>query len=148
MEERACYIAFTLSSILNIRACTNHDLDVIRPIGERILALNRKIHPDIHVAWWSLMITFNDKLARCPPLRKDASPAFCIWLSRMVLQSVYWRQEKSGSCDISQFESAFSQLVKYREDPPNAVILNLILACAVSFGLRINLTDLHISDNS
>ena len=149
MEERACYIAFTLSSILNIRACTKHDLDAIRPIGERVLALNRETHPDIHVAWWSLMITFNDNPAsNCPPLRKDASPAFCIWLSRMVLQSVYWRQEKSGTCDIYHFGPAFSQLVKYREDPPNAVILNLILACAVSFGLRINLTDLHISDNS
>ena len=148
MEERACYTAFTLASALNIRACIKQDLESIRTIGERVLTLNRETHPDIEVAWWSLLLTFYDRVTDCPPLRKDASAAFCIWLSRMVLQSVYWRQEKSGGCDISYFESGFEQLVKYRKAPPNAAILNLILACAVSFGLRLNPMDLHMSDNS
>ena len=148
MEERACYTAFTLASALNIRACIKQDLESIRTIGERVLTLNHETHPDIEVAWWSLLLTFNDQVIDCPPLREDVSAAFCIRLSRMVLQSVYWRQEKNGGCDISYFEESFEQLVKYRKAPPNAVVLNLILACAVSFGLRLNPMDLHMSDNS
>ena len=148
MEERACYIASTLTSILNIRACMNQDLETIKAIGEQVLALNHRIHPDIWVAWWSLRITFRDRVLNCPPLRKDATPSFCIWLSRMILQSVYWRQLKNGGCDIYYFEGGFEQLVKYREVTPNAVILNLVLACAVSLGLRLGVIDLHISDNS
>ena len=148
MEQRACYTASTLASALNIRACMKHDLESTRAIGERVLTLNHEIHPDIWVAWWSLLITFSDRVTRCPPLPKDPSVAFCIWLSRMVLQSVYWRLEMNGGCDISHFEGGFEQLVKYREAPPNAVILNLVLACAVSLGLRLNPMDLHVSDNS
>ena len=148
MEERACYIAFTLASTLNIRACLKQDLESIVAIGQQVLELNHEIHPDISVAWWSLQLTFDDQIMGCPPLRKDASAAFCIWLSRMILQSVYWRQEKSGRCDISDFERGFEHLVKYRKAFPNAVVLNLILACAVSLGLRLNPMDLHMSDNS
>ena len=148
MEERACYIASTLASILNIRACMNQDLEIVKAIGEQVLALNNEIHPDIWVAWWSLLITFEDRVTGCPPLRGDAPASFCIWLSRMVLQSVYWRQARDGECHISCYEGGFEQLVMYRKVPLNAVILNLLLACAVSLGLRLNLQDLHMSDNS
>ena len=148
MEERACYIGSALASILNTRACVKHDLESVRVIGERVLALNHKVHPDIWVAWWSLLVTFNDRVTDCPTLHGDPSATFCTWLSQMVLQSVYWRQEKCGTYNISCFESSFEQLVKYRKAPPNAVILNLILACAVSLGLRLNLMDIHTSDNS
>ena len=148
MEERACYIAYTLASTLNIRSCMSYDLDTVRSIGERVLTLNHETHPDLRVACWSLMITFNDEITSCPSLRKDASPAFCTWLSQMVLQSVYWRQKKGEICPIPYFESAFSRLVKNRKDPPNSVILNLFLACAVSLDIRLDLMDLHMSDNS
>ena len=148
MEERACYIASTLASVLNIHACLGHDLESMRAIEKRVLTLNHEIHPDIWVAWWSLQITFSDRVLDCPPLRADTPSSFCIWLSRMVLQSVYWRQAKSGRCDISYFEGSFEQLVEYRKAPPNAVILNLVLACAMSLGLRLNLMDIHMSDNS
>ena len=148
MEERACYIASTLASILNIRACINQDLETIKVVGEQVLALNHRIHPDILVAWWSLLITFYDRVTDCPPLREDAPASFCIWLSQMVLQSVYWKQARAGECDISCYEGGFERLVMYRKAPPNAVILNLLLACAVSLGLRLNLQDLHMSDNS
>ena len=148
MEERACYIASTLASTLNIRSCMNHDLETVKAIGEQVLTLNHKIHPDIWVAWWSLSIAFGDRVTDCPPVREDAPVSFCIWLSRMILQSVYWKQAKCGECDISCYEDGFEQLVMYRKAPPNAVILNLVLACAVSLGLRLNPMDLHMSNNS
>ena len=148
MEERASYIAFTLASILNIHTCMKYDLESTGKIKEQVLALNYESHSDIQLAWWSLLITSGENITDCPPLREDASAAFCIWLSRMVLQSVYWKQANSGRCNIAFYEGGFEQLVMYRKTTPNAVVLNLVLACAVSLGLCLNLMDLHVSDNS
>ena len=149
-EERACYIARILTSILNIRACTGHNSRVINDIGRKIFALGwEHKNPDIAMAWWFLTLTFHGEILVCPPLRKDASPAFCVWLSQMILQSVYWRQTRAESrrYSIVWFGQPFEQILTGRK-VPNAVYLNLILACAVSLGLRINISDLHLFNNS
>jgi len=67
----------------------------------------------------------------------------------MILQSIYWRQGKTGNgrYSITSFRQPFKRLWRGRKIP-NAVFLNLILACAVSLGLHLNITDLHMSDNS
>lgn len=67
----------------------------------------------------------------------------------MVLQSVYWRQGKAedGIYNIALLESSFREIVSGRKTP-GAILSNLTLACAVSLGLRLNIIDLHILDNS
>jgi len=149
-EERASHIARILASILNIHACMGYNLEAIRHIGEKIRTLEcGRRDPDVYFAWWFLTLISHEEVLVCPPLRKDASPAFCIWLSQMILQSIYWRQEKTGNgrYSITSFRQPFERLLRGRK-VPNAVFLNLILACAVSLGLHLNITDLHMSDNS
>lgn len=149
-EERAGHVARILASIFNIHACARHNLEAIGYIGKGILTLGwEHKDPDIATAWWFLTLTFHEEILVCPPLRKDASPGFCIWLSKMILQSVYWRQAKakSGRYSIVWFGQPFEQILAGRK-VPNAVYLNLVLACAVSLGLRLNISDLHMSDNS
>ena len=149
-EERAGHIARLLASILNIHACMGYNLAAINDIGKEIFALGwEHKDPDIAMAWWFLTLTFHEEILVCPPLRKDASPAFCVWLSKMILQSVYWRQARaeSGRYSIVWFGQPFEQILAGRK-VPNAVYLNLILACAVSLGLRLNISDIHMSDNS
>lgn len=149
-EERACHISRILASILNIHACMGYRLEAINSIGEEIRALGwEHKDPDIAMAWWILTLTFHEEILVCPPLRKDASPAFCVWLSKMILQSVYWRQARAASrrYSIVWFGQPFGQILAKRK-VPNAVYLNLVLACAVSLGLRLNISDLHMSDNS
>lgn len=149
-EERASYIARILTSILNIHACVGYDLETIQHIGEEICNLQwEHENPDVYTTWWSLTLTFHEEILFCPPLRGDSSPGFCVWLSQMILQSIYWRQAKRGDgiFSIIEFGGPMGQLVRGGK-VPNAVLSNLVLACAVSLGLRLNITDLHISDNS
>ena len=149
-EERACYIARTLASVLNIHACIGYNLEAASDVGEKIYALGwEHKDPDVAMAWWFLTLTFHEEILVCPPLRKDTSPSFYIWLSKMILQSVYWRQAKAENqrCNMVWFAQPFGQILAGRK-VPNAVHLNLILACAVSLGLRLDLSDLHTSDNS
>jgi hypothetical protein len=150
MEERASHIARILASILNIHACVGHNLEAVNDIGEAIRTLDREHKdPDVYMAWWFLTLASHEDVFDCPPLRKDSSPAFCIWLSQTILQSVYWRQGKATNrrYNIVCFRQPFEQLLRGRK-LPNAVFLNLILACAVSLGLRLDITELHMSDNS
>lgn len=150
VEERAGHIARILASILNIHACMGYNQEAISDVGKEIFALGwEHKDPDIAMAWWFLTLTFHEEILICPPLRKDASPAFCIWLSKMILQSVYWRQARGENrrYSIVWFGQPFEQFLKGRK-VPNAVYLNLILACAVSLGLHLNISDLHMSDNS
>jgi hypothetical protein len=149
-EERAGHIARILASILNIHACVGYNLEATRDIGKQIFALGwEHKDPDVAMAWWFLTLTFHEEILICPPLRKDATPAFYIWLSNTILQSVYWRRAKAGGgrYSIVWFGQPFEQILTGRK-VPNAVHLNLILACAVSLGLPLNISDLHVSDNS
>ena len=149
-EERASYLARILTSILNIHACMGYNLEATHQIGEGICSLQWEHEdPDVYIAWWSLTLTFHEQVLCCPPLRKDTSPGFCIWLSQMILQSIHWRQAKRDDkiYSIVEFGDPMGQLVRGKR-VPNAVFSNLVLTCAVSLGLRLNITDLHISDNS
>lgn len=150
MEERASHIACILASILNIHACMGHDLEAIGRIGEQIKTLGYSHEdPDIHMARWSLSLASCEWIDSFPNHYKDTSGTFRIWLSQMILQSVYWRQTKAENrvYNIALLGLYSGSVAKGRRTL-NTVFLNLILACAVSPRLCLNISDFHISDNS
>ena len=76
-EERMNRIARILASILNIHACTGHDLEAVSRIGERISDLQWN-HEEAPLARWSLELASCKWSPFAPDLHKGDHVAFCV----------------------------------------------------------------------
>ncbi|KAF9781883.1 hypothetical protein BJ322DRAFT_1078911 [Thelephora terrestris] len=105
--------------------------------------------PDVAMAWWILTLTFHEEILVCPPLQKNASQAFCIWLSHMILQSVYWRQARAENrrYSIVWFGNRLDKFWRSGRFQMQFISTSFLPARS-RLAFPLNISDLHVSNNS
>ena len=161
-EEHASSIGMALASVLSIRLSTEPDDEGLRGLCRRLVfQLPRK---RLSGSVFSLVMEVLVMVARVPTLGvspmlrsplgylpKRLSTAHKLWLSRVILQTMWQKrriQGPTGVLAIYWLGMVYRVFAADGEQMSNVVKTNLFLSLAITLGLQVGVRDLYAPDST
>jgi len=160
-EDHASSIGMALASVLSIRLITEPEDEGLRGLCERLVSQfpqDRLSESNFSLVMEVLVLVTGVPISDAPcmdwgPLTfllKRFSTAHKLWLSRVILQTIWQKrrvQGPAGVLDAYWVGTVYRDFATGGDQMSNVLKTNIFLSLAITLGLQIGIRDLYAPDN-